>query len=170
MLRSYGWIECVGCADRSAFDLSVHAKKTGAPLIVRETRKEPLKIEEYQAELDKKKCGPKFKKDAKAIEAAVEALTQDIREKLAISLKDEGKITLDVDGVANGKVELDKDLIKIEKKTRVENTREYIPNVIEPSFGIGRILYSLIEQNFWHREGDEARGVSNAEAKANWLC
>ncbi|KAK3081653.1 Glycine--tRNA ligase 1, mitochondrial [Coniosporium uncinatum] len=159
LLTSYGWIECVGCADRSAFDLSVHAKKTGAPLIVRETRKEPLKIEEYQAELDKKKCGPKFKKDAKAIEAAVEALTQDVREKLAISLKDEGKITLDVDGMANGKVELDKDLIKIEKKTRVENTREYIPNVIEPSFGIGRILYSLIEQNFWHREGDEARGI-----------
>jgi len=69
--------------------------------------------------------------------------------------------------VINGKVELDKDLITIEKRTRVENTREYIPNVIEPSFGIGRILYSLIEQNFWHREGDEARGVSNAEEKPN---
>ena len=26
MLTSYGWIECVGCADRSAFDLSQHSK------------------------------------------------------------------------------------------------------------------------------------------------
>jgi glycyl-tRNA synthetase len=44
LLTSYGWIECVGCADRSAYDLSVHMKKTGAPLVVREPRKEPLKV------------------------------------------------------------------------------------------------------------------------------
>jgi glycyl-tRNA synthetase len=25
---SFGWIECVGCADRSAYDLTVHSKKT----------------------------------------------------------------------------------------------------------------------------------------------
>lgn len=37
--------------------------------------------------------------------------------------------------------------------------REYTPNVIEPSFGIGRIFYSLIEHIYWSRPGDEARGV-----------
>jgi len=26
LLTSYGWIECVGCADRSAYDLSQHSK------------------------------------------------------------------------------------------------------------------------------------------------
>jgi len=26
LLTSYGWVECVGCADRSAFDLSNHSK------------------------------------------------------------------------------------------------------------------------------------------------
>jgi glycyl-tRNA synthetase len=31
--------------------------------------------------------------------------------------------------------------------------------VIEPSFGIGRILYSLCEQVFWTREGSEERAV-----------
>lgn len=35
----------------------------------------------------------------------------------------------------------------------------YIPHVIEPSFGIGRILYSLLEQAYWTREGDEQRAV-----------
>ncbi|KAF2095290.1 glycyl-tRNA synthetase [Rhizodiscina lignyota] len=159
LLTSYGWIECTGCADRSAYDLSVHAKKTGAPLVVREPRKEPLKIEEWQIDLDKKKFGPKFKKDGKSVEAAIEALTQDMREKLSLDLKNSGKITIDVEGVADGTVELDKDLINIEKRTRVENTREYTPNVIEPSFGIGRIIYCLLEHNFWTREGDEARGV-----------
>lgn len=159
LLTSYGWIECVGCADRSAFDLTVHAKKTGAPLCVRETRSEPLKIEEWQIDLDKKKFGPKFKKDGKTVEAAVDALSQELREKMSLDLQKNGKIEVEVPGVGNGKVEIDKDLIVIEKRTRVEHTREYTPNVIEPSFGIGRILYSLMEHVYWSREGDEARGV-----------
>lgn len=33
-LTSYGWIECVGCADRSAFDLSQHSKATGKILLL----------------------------------------------------------------------------------------------------------------------------------------
>ncbi|KAJ5095106.1 hypothetical protein N7532_007397 [Penicillium argentinense] len=156
---SYGWIECVGCADRSAYDLTVHKNKTGAPLVVRETRPEPLRIEEWQIDLEKKKFGPRFKKDSKTVEAAVEALSQDLREKLSLDLESQGKIEIDVEGVGSGKVELDKDLIKIEKRTRVENVREYTPNVIEPSFGIGRIMYSMIEHVYWSRAGDEARGV-----------
>ena len=157
---SYGWIECVGCADRSAYDLTVHKNKTGAPLVVREPRSEPLKVEEWQIDLDKKKFGPRFKKDGKTVEAAINSLTQDFREKLALDLEQKGKVEVDVEGIDSGKVELEKDLIKIEKRTRVENTREYTPNVIEPSFGIGRILYSMIEHVYWSREGDEARGVS----------
>ncbi|CAD6594421.1 MAG: Glycine--tRNA ligase 1, mitochondrial [Alectoria sarmentosa] len=156
---SYGWIECVGCADRSAYDLTVHSKKTGAPLCVRETRSEPLHIEEWQVDLDKKKFGPKFKKDGKTVEAAVDALTQDMREKLSVSLAQTGKIQVDVPGVGDGKVEIDKDLVKIEKRTKIEHTREYTPNVIEPAFGIGRILYSLLEHVYWSREGSEERGV-----------
>ena len=156
---TYGWIECVGCADRSAYDLTVHSKRTGAPLVVREPRKEPLTIEDYQVEIDKKKFGPRFKKDGKAIEEAINNLTQDMREKLSLPLKEEGKVDLEVAGVGDGKVTLDKDIVTIEKRKRVENTREYTPNVIEPSFGIGRILYSLIEHSFWTRPDDEARGV-----------
>ena len=40
--------------------------------------------------------------------------------------------------------------------------REFTPNVIEPSFGLGRILYVLLEHNFWAREQDIERGVSVA--------
>ncbi|KAL3481850.1 hypothetical protein BJX99DRAFT_243501 [Aspergillus californicus] len=159
LFTSYGWIECVGCADRSAFDLNVHKNKTGAPLVVRETRAEPLKIEEYQIDLDKKKFGPRFKKDGKAVEAAINDLSQELRERLSLDLEQNGRIEVDVASVASGKVELDKDIIKIEKRTRIENVREYTPNVIEPSFGIGRILYSMMEHVYWYREADEARGI-----------
>lgn len=158
---SYGWIECVGCADRSAYDLTVHMKKTGAPLVVRQARAEPLRVEEWQIDLEKKKFGPRFKKDSKTVEAAIDALSQDFREKLALDLEKNGKVEIDVGGVESGKVELDKDFIKVEKRTRTENVREYTPNVIEPAFGIGRMMYCLIEHAYWSRAEDEARGVCN---------
>lgn len=162
LLTSSGWVECVGCADRSAYDLSVHAKKTGAPLVVRERLAEPLVVEEWQVEIEKKKFGPQFKKDAKAVEAALLASSQEERAKLSRQLKENGKAVLSVAEVGAGEVEIGHDSVKIEYRTRVENTREFTPNVIEPSFGVGRILYALIEHNFWTRAsdgGDEARGV-----------
>lgn len=33
-LTSHGWIECVGCADRSAYDLQQHSKASGFDLTV----------------------------------------------------------------------------------------------------------------------------------------
>ncbi|KAL4966043.1 uncharacterized protein BDV14DRAFT_189122 [Aspergillus stella-maris] len=129
---SYGWIECVGCADRSAYDPTVHSKKTEEPLM-------------WQIDITRAKMGPTFKKDAKAVEAALTSLSQAERELFATTLENEGKIS--------------KDLVNIVRRTRTENIREYIPNVIEPSFGIGRILYSLLEHAYWHRPSDPARGV-----------
>ena len=41
-----------------------------------------------------------------------------------------------------------------QKKVHVE---EIVPSVIEPSFGIGRIMYALLEHNFRVRENDDAR-------------
>ncbi|EGS20502.1 glycyl-tRNA synthetase-like protein [Thermochaetoides thermophila DSM 1495] len=162
LLTSSGWVECVGCADRSAYDLSVHAKKTGAPLVVRQRLDEPKVIEEWAVEIDKKKFGPFFKKDGKVVEAAILATSQEERGRLAKELEENGKAVINVPGVGDGQVEFSKDLVSIKWQKRVENIREYIPNVIEPSFGIGRILYSLIEHNYWTRAsegGDEARGV-----------
>ena len=38
-----------------------------------------------------------------------------------------------------------------------------MPSVVEPSFGIGRIMYSIFEHNFKVREGDEQRTVSTRQ-------
>ncbi|OJJ67714.1 hypothetical protein ASPBRDRAFT_78386 [Aspergillus brasiliensis CBS 101740] len=155
---TYGWIECVGCADRSAYDLTVHSKKTEEPLVVRESRREPLKVEEWHIDISKPKLGPLFKKNAKAVEAALFSLSQSEREPLAVTLEEKGVISVRVPDMAE-QVEVSKDLISIVKRTKIENVREYIPNVIEPSFGIGRIFYSLLEHVYWHRANDPARGV-----------
>lgn len=51
-------------------------------------------------------------------------------------------------------------VLRIRTLTSDDTVREFTPNVIEPSFGIGRILYSLLEHSYWAREKDIARGVS----------
>lgn len=112
----------------------MHSKATKQPLLVRETRKEPLKVEEWVCELDKKKFGPRFKKDGKAVEEAINDLSQEMREKLSLEMKEKGKVEISCpdSSLPNGKAEINKELLTIEKRTRVENVREYIPNVIEP--------------------------------------
>lgn len=73
---SFGWIECVGCADRSAYDLSVHSKKTGTPLVVRELLPKPIISEGFEIDIENKLFGPKFKKDSKAIQDAMRAWSE----------------------------------------------------------------------------------------------
>lgn len=155
---SYGWIECVGCADRSAYDLSVHAAKTKEKLVVRQQLDEPIQVTQWEIELTKKLFGPKFRKDAPKVESYLLGLSQEELELNSKALKQEGKIIFQVEGI-QGDIELTGNFITIDKKIRTEYIREYVPNVIEPSFGIGRIIYAIFEHSFWSRPEDPARGV-----------
>jgi len=44
------------------------------------------------------------------------------------------------------------------KKKRIAG-QNVIPCVVEPAFGIGRIVYCILEQNFYQRQGDEQKAV-----------
>lgn len=158
LLTSYGWIECVGCADRSAFDLTVHSLKTKEKMVVRQKLETPIEVTKWEIDLTKKLFGPKFRKDAPKVEAFLLSLSQADLEKNAVLLKENGALTFTVDGV-EAPVELDTKFVQIEKRTKVEHVREYVPNVIEPSFGIGRIIYAVFEHTFWTRPEDSARSV-----------
>jgi glycyl-tRNA synthetase len=50
-----------------SYDLMVRSRYTGASLAVKETPPEAVKVVEWQATLDKKLAGPRFRKDAKAV-------------------------------------------------------------------------------------------------------
>ncbi|PKI84822.1 glycine--tRNA ligase [Malassezia vespertilionis] len=152
---SYGWIECVGSADRSAFDLTMHSKRTKHDLVVQEALKEPKVYQKYLATMNKKVLGPAFKKDAKGIEDAILALSQDQLKTLMHDL-DAGSAHVELNGA---KIPVNKEHVTVEYKTIKESVRTFVPNVIEPSFGIGRIFYALLEHAFWARAEDKDRGV-----------
>ncbi len=90
ILTSYGWIECVGCADRSAYDLTVHAKKTGAPLVARVALPEPIITEKEVVTFDKKVLGKTFQKDSEALRTHVTELPDEELVTIKDALKTNG--------------------------------------------------------------------------------
>lgn len=50
-----------------------------------------------------------------------------------------------------------KHILGIKREQKTVHVEEIIPSVIEPSFGIGRIMYAVFEHNFKMRDGDEQR-------------
>lgn len=64
---TYGWIECAGLADRSAFDLSVHSKASKTELVAYEQFDAPREEEVVEVEPQMKVMGKTLKQAAKAV-------------------------------------------------------------------------------------------------------
>lgn len=72
-----GWIECVGCADRSAYDLTQHTKATGVRLSAEKTLNETKVVDVVEVVPNKATLGKSFKKDAKIIADSLTNLEKD---------------------------------------------------------------------------------------------
>ena len=64
---TYGWVECVGLADRSAYDLKAHSVASKVELTAHERFAEPVMEEVLVVEPNKKDMGKAFKKDANCL-------------------------------------------------------------------------------------------------------
>eukprot|EP00064_Thunnus_orientalis_P019897 superscaffoldBa00005194_g20028 len=53
-------------------------------------------------------------------------------------------------------------MVSVKRFQKTLHVEEIVPNVIEPSFGIGRIMYSIFEHSFHTRQGDEQRTVDDS--------
>eukprot|EP01022_Parablepharisma_sp_SALTPOND_P016755 TRINITY_DN252_c0_g1_i1.p1 TRINITY_DN252_c0_g1~~TRINITY_DN252_c0_g1_i1.p1 ORF type:complete len:619 (-),score=100.20 TRINITY_DN252_c0_g1_i1:2678-4534(-) len=152
---SYGWIEVAGHADRGCYDLTCHAKRAKEELVASRSFKEPKKIKIVKVIPNKKAIGPKFGAGAGAIISKLENLDKAeiaTLEKL-IAEKKEMPIAVSPDKT----IMLDTSLVQVtsEEKTVVEE--KFVPHVIEPSFGIGRIVYVILEHCYKVRQDEEKR-------------
>jgi glycyl-tRNA synthetase len=71
-------------------------------------------------------------------------------------------IELTIDGE---KIEINKDSVKFETVTEEVHGENIIPHVIEPSFGIDRITYSLLEHSYFEEESNEKVDDDDKEEK-----
>lgn len=154
ILTSYGWIECVGNADRACYDLQQHYKATNVKLVAEKKLPEPVDTDFVEASGNMANLGKQYKKEAKKIHTALQQLSNEQVTALEAELLAKKLFSLDINGE---KFELSPDLVNIKKYTKKIHVQEITPSVIEPSYGIGRIMYALLEHSFRQREGDEQR-------------
>ncbi|KAK8965230.1 hypothetical protein KSP40_PGU019013 [Platanthera guangdongensis] len=147
---SYGWIECVGIADRSAYDLRAHTDKSGVPLVAHEKYPEPREVEKLVITPSKKDLGLAFKGNQKMVVEALEAMSPAEGLEMKAALESNGEAELKVCTLGKSVV-IKKNMVSINMEKKKEHQRVFTPSVIEPSFGIGRIIYCLFEHCFYTR-------------------
>ena len=155
ILMSSGWVECAGHADRSCYDLDVHARATKTAHEAAKRLDEPVMETVLSCIPNKGGLGRRYKKAAKPLLAHLAGLGSEEAASLR-SAVEAGGITLSVDGAD---FELSGDDVSFRETTRKVVERKFTPSVIEPSFGIGRVMQGVFEHTYYKRPDDEARGV-----------
>ncbi|WP_348303368.1 glycine--tRNA ligase [Methanothrix sp.] len=149
LLDRLGWIELVGVADRTDYDLKAHTTVSKVNLSVFVNYGQPVKRKKTVVKPDFKALGPMFKSKAKAVGEALRALAP---EQLTGEM-----IQVNVDGET---IDIDRSLVSFESVEEEVRGEEVVPHVIEPSFGIDRILYSILDHSYYEDEIDgEKRAV-----------
>ncbi|VVB94002.1 Proline--tRNA ligase [uncultured archaeon] len=150
----FGWVEVVGIADRTDYDLKAHAKQSEKELSVYVSYDTPKKVEKFVVKPDMGVLGPMFKGKAGKVANALKALKS---EELSGDV-----IEVTVDGE---KIKINKDSVKFETVTEEIHGENIIPHVIEPSFGIDRITYSLLEHSYFEEEAGKEEGIGEEEVE-----
>jgi len=131
----FGWIECVGIADRSAYDLSSHIDCSGTDMFAQRKYDEPKIVELKKIAPKMDVLGPLFKDKAGKIKAILEKM----------EVKESKNISVTVDGETIKIPEKCYEIVQTKEKITGE---KFVPHVIEPSYGIDRILYYILEHNY----------------------
>ena len=160
LLTSYGWVESVGIADRSAYDLECHSKGTKRPIVASRMLDKPRQEDQIKIILNKGQMGSKYKKEASIIFEHVENLPNEDKAAFRKLIEEGGeyKFTENEKEYVVGKSEVVE--FKVAKVNVIEE--KFVPGIIEPAFGFGRIFFALLEQNFYMR--DEKRTMLSLPA------
>ncbi|CEF67770.1 Glycine--tRNA ligase [Strongyloides ratti] len=154
ILTSYGWIECAGHADRSCYDLTQHANATNVKLSAERKLDAPKKISGLEIVPNKSIIGKNYKKTSKEILAKIGSLSIEEIKKVDETLNQSKEYEIET---SDGLAKLSKDMLTVKPFEKTIHVEEVTPSVIEPSFGIGRVMYAVLEHSFRTREGDEQR-------------
>ena len=131
----FGWVECVGIADRSAYDVESHLHSSGTDMYALRKYDKPKVVKVKKIVPDMGKLGPLFKNQAGKIKDTLEKM----------DAKDTKSIVLNID---NEKIKITSDCYKIVESEEKIFGEKFVPHVIEPSFGIDRIIYMILEHSY----------------------
>jgi glycyl-tRNA synthetase len=130
----FGWVETVGIADRTDYDLTAHARHSGTEMTVFIQYDKPKKVKRRRIIPNMSVLGKQYRAKAKAVFEA-----------LAKAVPTAAGADIDIGGE---KIHIPPDLYEIRDEIIEVSGDEVIPHVIEPSYGIDRMCYAVLEQAY----------------------
>jgi len=152
------WVELEGVASRTNYDLSKHDEHADDSFTVFQAYDEPKTVERASVDPEMSYLGPEFGGDAGAVADALADLAARDR-----SAFDSQEVTVTVDGEAYT-VPAEKTGFEVAEET--ESGRHILPHVVEPAFGVGRAVYTVLAHRYDTDEVDgETRDVLRLPAE-----
>jgi glycyl-tRNA synthetase len=134
----YGWVEMVGIADRGSYDVQAHIDHSGADMTAFERFDEPKEVEQEVVKPNFGALGPKYKGKAKLVADALMKMS-------ASAAKGKSEVLVDVGGE---KLRVPASCFEVILKREKVAGRKLVPHVIEPSYGVDRILYAVLDHSY----------------------
>jgi len=142
----FGWVETVGIADRTDYDLNAHAQQSGTPMTVFIQYDEPKKIKRRRIIPNMSVLGKQYRTKARAVFDALVTATPTAE---GANIE-----------VAGEKIHIPSNLFEVRDEVIDIRGEDIVPHVIEPSYGIDRMCYAVLEQAYDEDIADgEARTV-----------
>jgi glycyl-tRNA synthetase len=150
------WIELAGFAYRSDYDLSKHREHSDEEYTVFKQYDEPVTVERPTVDPDMSYLGPEFGGAAADVADALETLAEHDPDAFReAGATDDVNVTVEIDGESYA-VPVDRTGFAVEEVT--ESGEHILPHVVEPSLGIDRALYTVLDHCYREDEVDgEAR-------------
>lgn len=131
----FGWVECVGIADRSAYDLNAHIESSRVDMYALRTFEQPREIIMKKVVPKMNMLGPRFGGKAGKIKEQLEQMDAATVKNITITIEEES-------------IDIPKECYDIVEVKDKQSGEKFVPHVIEPSYGIDRVLYFLLEHNY----------------------
>ncbi|WP_436908381.1 glycine--tRNA ligase [Halosimplex marinum] len=148
------WIELAGFAYRSDYDLSKHDEYSDDDFTVFRQYDEPVTVERPTVDPDMSYLGPEFGGAAGDVADALADLAEsdpDAFREAEADADGEGTVTVEVDGERHD-VPVSQTGFAVEEVT--ESGEHFLPHVVEPSLGIDRALYTVLDHCYREDEVD----------------
>jgi len=130
----FRWVETVGIADRTDYDLRAHARESGDPFTVFIQYETPRTSVERRMIPRMDLIGPAYRGKAKAIADA-----------LAAADPDAGSVEVTIEGET---IRVPPEYYEVADVEVTVPGEEVVPHVIEPSYGIDRMIYAVLEHTY----------------------
>jgi len=134
------WIEITGYAYRSDYDLSKHHEYSDDDFTIFKQYDEPKVVERATVDPDMSYLGPEFGGDAAEVAEQLELLAE--RDRAAF---EDDEVTVEVGGDEYA-IPTEKTGFSVEEQK--ETGEHVMPHVVEPSIGIDRVVYTVLDHAY----------------------